>query len=353
MNLSCIDFDSFQNIWAGGNNENIYCITPSKKITSFSFKNNINRLRVNNGYLYAAINGADSIDAVWRFKIFSSDSLGSPELFFRLSALTSAKPAKIFDFIFDRDNNLIICSNMPDVVNIVYQDKSVKSIMQNYLIPFNISNLQNANFTFGSKSKNDLYFTVNNGPDSQTYQTYSDIYKLSVHPLVDYPGWFIGNNGKIISKLKNDTVWNEQYTNTSINLNSIYFADDSTGIAVGDSGIILTTTNGGIKTKIDYEYSNNQIISGFKLHQNYPNPFNPTTTIKYELPKESYVKVCIYNLLGEVVSTLVDGNQNAGYYTANWNATNFASGIYFYTIYSKPLEGSKDFRAVKKMILLK
>lgn len=85
----------------------------------------------------------------------------------------------------------------------------------------------------------------------------------------------------------------------------------------------------------------------FAISQNYPNPFNPATTIEYQLPKDTRVVLKVYNLLGQEVATLMDGNQKAGYYTARWNAQNFATGVYIYRLYSK------DFVQTKKMLLLK
>ncbi|MEN8193827.1 MAG: T9SS type A sorting domain-containing protein [Bacteroidota bacterium] len=91
----------------------------------------------------------------------------------------------------------------------------------------------------------------------------------------------------------------------------------------------------------------------FELFQNYPNPFNPTTIIRYGLPKESSVKIIVYNILGEKIITLVDNVQKAGYYEINFNASNLASGVYIYSIQSRVLDGSKDYRNIKKMILLR
>jgi hypothetical protein len=90
----------------------------------------------------------------------------------------------------------------------------------------------------------------------------------------------------------------------------------------------------------------------FNLSQNYPNPFNPTTTISYALPTNSYVKLSIYNILGQKVKTLVDGEEQAGFKNVIWEGKNdrgeeVGSGIYFYRIQT----GS--FTKTAKMSLLK
>jgi hypothetical protein len=85
----------------------------------------------------------------------------------------------------------------------------------------------------------------------------------------------------------------------------------------------------------------------YGLDQNYPNPFNPSTTINYQLPEKNYVSLKVYDILGNLVSTLVDQEMEAGYYNVNWNASQLASGIYIYRIIS----GS--FMSTKKMILMK
>jgi len=85
----------------------------------------------------------------------------------------------------------------------------------------------------------------------------------------------------------------------------------------------------------------------FNLKQNYPNPFNPSTTIQYSLEKRSYVKLTVYSILGELIETLVDKEQNNGLYSVNFNGDRFPSGIYFYKLSA----GNKNF--VKKMILIK
>ncbi|AFN73325.1 hypothetical protein MROS_0081 [Melioribacter roseus P3M-2] len=85
----------------------------------------------------------------------------------------------------------------------------------------------------------------------------------------------------------------------------------------------------------------------YSLEQNYPNPFNPTTTIKFSLPEKSIVKIAVYDLLGRLVANLVNGEYAAGYHTIQFNASDLASGVYFYRI------EANDFVSVKKLMLLK
>jgi hypothetical protein len=85
----------------------------------------------------------------------------------------------------------------------------------------------------------------------------------------------------------------------------------------------------------------------FELYQNYPNPFNPVTNIKYQIARNSFVTLKIYDLLGKEVETLFSGNQNSGTYELNWNAVKYSSGMYFCKI------TAGEFTDVKKLMLLK
>jgi hypothetical protein len=92
----------------------------------------------------------------------------------------------------------------------------------------------------------------------------------------------------------------------------------------------------------------------FALSQNYPNPFNPTTVIRYQLPVNSWVTLKMYNVLGQEVRTVVDEIQEAGYKSVNLNASDIASGVYFYRIDAVGKnDAKKTFNQVKKMMLLK
>ncbi len=91
----------------------------------------------------------------------------------------------------------------------------------------------------------------------------------------------------------------------------------------------------------------------FRISQNYPNPFNPVTKINYDLPKDSKVKIVIYDILGREVKRLVNNElKTAGSYIVDFNAMNYASSVYFYRIEAEELNGNK-FVDSKKMVLLK
>jgi len=81
--------------------------------------------------------------------------------------------------------------------------------------------------------------------------------------------------------------------------------------------------------------------------QNYPNPLNPSTTISYQMPHEGLVTLKVYDVLGNEVSKIFYGNLGEGYYEAEFDGSNYASGIYFYRI------NAGKFSQTKKMVLLK
>jgi len=108
--------------------------------------------------------------------------------------------------------------------------------------------------------------------------------------------------------------------------------------------------NGQIESVFDAKVR--EIPTEFALSQNFPNPFNPTTNIRYSIPESSVVTLTIYNMLGQQVRTLVNSQQDAGYYTVTWDGSNefgskVASGIYIYRI------SAGKFNSTIKMNLLK
>jgi hypothetical protein len=102
-------------------------------------------------------------------------------------------------------------------------------------------------------------------------------------------------------------------------------------------GILLT----------DVEQGNNSVPDQFELLQNHPNPFNPTTTISFSLPRESFVKLEVFNLIGQHVATLVNERRQAGTHTVTFDATRQSSGVYFYRL------TAADFVSTRKLVVLR
>ncbi|HEX2786790.1 MAG TPA: T9SS type A sorting domain-containing protein [Ignavibacteria bacterium] len=120
--------------------------------------------------------------------------------------------------------------------------------------------------------------------------------------------------------------------------------DNSYYVGCGN-GAIYKTSNGGGTTGISS--LGNPVVNSFELYQNYPNPFNPSTTINYNLIKNGYVIIKVYNSSGQEVSTLTNQFHKAGYYSVSFNASGLSSGVYFYKIF---IDG---FSETKSMVLIK
>lgn len=113
----------------------------------------------------------------------------------------------------------------------------------------------------------------------------------------------------------------------------------------------IRTDSDFICPPIGIKVFNNNVPYNFYLYQNYPNPFNPETIIKYEIPvvrvQKSEVRLVVYDVLGRVVSILVDEKQSAGKYKVIWDAKNYASGVYFYQL------KTENFTETKRMLMIK
>jgi len=127
-------------------------------------------------------------------------------------------------------------------------------------------------------------------------------------------------------------------------------AENSPCIGTGENGANMGAL--GVGCDVILSTDTDAIPLQYVLHQNYPNPFNPITTLRYDLPENSYVNVTVYDMLGREVKTLVNTTQDAGFKSVIWNATNdygkpVSAGVYFYQIQAG------EFVLTKKMVLLK
>ncbi len=125
----------------------------------------------------------------------------------------------------------------------------------------------------------------------------------------------------------------------------------STGVEVIDDIVYLTEIGNLMMLRFDPETGTIEEISGspsaFALSQNYPNPFNAMTTIRYDLPEQSDVRIEIFDIMGRKIETLITETQPAGSHAVTWDGDNSPSGIYFYTI------TAGEYRESNSCVLLK
>ena len=146
-----------------------------------------------------------------------------------------------------------------------------------------------------------------------------------------------------------EVAWYDTYpTNNNSNFNGCWgvYMFPSGKIIASDrfTGLYVLKSSVG---PIGINSNNTEIPAGYELGQNYPNPFNPVTKINYSLPKNTYVKVSVYDASGKLVSKLVDSFESAGNKTVSFNASELPSGVYFYSLQAG------EYTESKKMILVK
>jgi hypothetical protein len=140
---------------------------------------------------------------------------------------------------------------------------------------------------------------------------------------------------------------------------SMYDATAGASLPTSDT-LTIRTIKGlsfldSIMIGIQSDVQNHEIVPReYKIVQNYPNPFNPVTTIKYQLPEVSRVRISIYNIVGQLVSTLTDDVIQPGYMSVEWNGGDVATGIYFYRFEASNLTTHKvQYTKTGKMVLIK
>lgn len=188
-------------------------------------------------------------------------------------------------------------------------------------------------------------------PAILNYQSFSSLYKIDGYTVLGYEK----QQGTSVF-----TFFSNKELNGTITPGEIYFRINEMSFTETNvktkytlngketlSGPTLTVSPNGVTEVVDEE-----MPSKFEVYQNYPNPFNPTTKIKYTVPDAGFVTIKVYNILGQLVNTLVNNEMNSGVYEIVWNGKNnygsqVSAGVYIYRV-----TAGKNI-AVKKMILIK
>ncbi len=170
----------------------------------------------------------------------------------------------------------------------------------------------------------------------------NNFYDKEIHPVINVPDNTLNLNPS--------KTWyaNDVFNGTSEEIDPSALSNYKVDLGAYGSKIIIFSNS----AYTDVE-KKDALPTAFNLEQNYPNPFNPATNIRYAIPLASRVKIVVYNILGQAVGHLIDRIQTEGIHQISWNASAYASGVYFYTIEAIPLSGGETFSAVRKMILLK
>ncbi|MBE2219242.1 MAG: T9SS type A sorting domain-containing protein [Ignavibacteria bacterium] len=147
-----------------------------------------------------------------------------------------------------------------------------------------------------------------------------------------------------------DNTTNNQIWIWTFNRQPTAFAFDPSNDIVLKTG---TTAAGVVPGTIGITVNTTEIPKVFSLMQNYPNPFNPVTNIRFDIPRRSNVTLKVFDITGKVVSEIYNGLSDPGKYTADFDATNLASGVYYYEINAVEPGSGNTFNSVKKMVVLK
>lgn len=187
-----------------------------------------------------------------------------------------------------------------------------------------VHQLYDANYSANSNLWPDFFYNADTSVGNPTtWPRFNGAYTNSMFMTASIGGLPLGDLNWFPSQKK---VWKEYQQKLMQHIE----AEDQTQMIV----TAIKDANGHVPTK-------------FTLLQNYPNPFNPTTQIQYSLAGSGMVSLKVYNVLGQEVATLINEHQSSGNHIVNFNASRFASGVYFYTL----REGSNSI--TKKMLLLK
>jgi photosystem II stability/assembly factor-like uncharacterized protein len=217
--------------------------------------------------------------------------------------------------------------------------------VNNGLTNISVDNLAAGGTNIYAKIGKKVFISHNNGTNWTevfngsmfTYLTALEASGTNVFVLTDNGIFLSRDNGSSWAKVNTDFT-KYPFLTISVNGTDLYAGTYGGGVWRVSIPEIITSLK---------EYPEKELSEIFSLEQNYPNPFNPRTNIRFSIPRETHVLICIYNSMGKEVTKLISQQMHAGIYTAEWNADGYASGIYFCRIIAG------NYTETKKLLLLK
>jgi photosystem II stability/assembly factor-like uncharacterized protein len=192
-----------------------------------------------------------------------------------------------------------------------------------------------------------LFRTTDGGDSWQTFASVGQGWGNDIEFVPGNPAklWYTNYNTLFFSGDTGKTWTVQEFTLSNVGGRDIVIPNEGCGWFICDNGhVYRTMTPDRVTTGTE---SRPVLPSVYRLSQNYPNPFNPSTTIKYELPKSSVVRMSVYDMLGREVSVLVNERREAGVHEVKFDASGLSSGVYVYRLQVG------DFVQSRKLLLLR
>ena len=199
----------------------------------------------------------------------------------------------------------------------------------------------------GTNTTTDIFLSSMSGlsASASDVSLYSNDSFTSSSSIRDFVQWGSGGNGRE-SVAVSAGIWTagDFITDVAKGHSIEYDGSGNSSSDWIDQPVPTIGQENGTVTSVDEEKA---LLKDFVLSQNYPNPFNPLTSIEFSVAHKSEVKLTVYNILGQEIAVLVNETLTQGVYSATWDASNYTSGIYFYT-----LEAGED-KITKKLLFIK
>jgi photosystem II stability/assembly factor-like uncharacterized protein len=370
---------NFQNC---GTSQNLLCITFIDANTGYASGNNGTIIRTTNGGLNWSPQTTNTTNSIYSVSFIDANTgsaaagnLNTPLLLHTTNGgnLWASQPTPAVNDLFAVDlygpslvlvgglKTLLISSNGGS--NWINQSQVIDSSTCHSVFIVN----PNSMWAVGNLGK--ILRSTDSGANwVNTYNNLNQTFH-GIQFLNENTGYVTGTQGLILKTTDAGSNWNTQNSSTEEFVYKVSFLDGNTGYAVSEFGI-LKTTNGG--EPIGIKPISTEVPRTFELYQNYPNPFNPVTKISFQIPAPLFppeggknitpspservgVRLVIYDLPGHELQTLVNENLNPGIYSVTFDASQYASGVYFYKLTADNPSSSSGqvYSDVRKMVLIK